>query len=247
MSPTIKWFPKCFVKRGHQSSSKKKKKTRGWTSVIVSYRPVPNPVFLRKVAQTVTLKRKWSHLWAEWCFFCSILTFCCCLWYDWPHDKRENWVNSYLQSSDSAFKLIEVTGWGVLQGSMLGPLIFSIYVLLLSQIMQKNGPHNCNYADDTSLCHRKLLSAHLDRLSLGTKNQTRDLGTIMTSDLNWAHLRDLPPCGLELPCVKVGSSSLWLIHPDHAITWASTSGNSMLRLGFSIILDRLRLQSKSLR
>ena len=41
--------------------------------------------------------------------------------------------------------------YGVLQGSILGPILFSIYMLLLDQIIQRNKLSFHCYADDTKM------------------------------------------------------------------------------------------------
>uniref|UniRef100_A0A669CVV3 Reverse transcriptase domain-containing protein n=1 Tax=Oreochromis niloticus TaxID=8128 RepID=A0A669CVV3_ORENI len=68
-----------------------------------------------------------------------------------------NWFKSYLTNrnfyvsiSQFSSQNIEIT-CGVTQGSILGPLLFSIYMLPLSQIITTNNINYHNYADDTQL------------------------------------------------------------------------------------------------
>ena len=82
-------------------------------------------------------------------------------------DRLENWVGlsgtvlewfrSYLQDRDYFVSIGNFTSdrttmtCGVPQGSIMGPVLFNLYMLPLSSIMQKNKIAYHNYADDTQL------------------------------------------------------------------------------------------------
>ena len=150
-----------------------------------------------------------------------------------------NWFRSYLQDRNYNFvsSQIKMT-CGVPQGSILGPLLFNLYMLPLGHILKNNKIGYHNYADDTQIyialspndyspidnlrqCieqinswmrqnflqlnkdkteiivfgandKRSKVSAYLDSLSLQTKNQVRNLGVILDSDLNFnSHINSI--------------------------------------------------------
>ena len=67
------------------------------------------------------------------------------------------WLSSYLQSRqsfvrwDDVSSATSVVAYGVPQGSSLGPLLFSLYIVPLSAVIQSFGLMHHQYADDTQI------------------------------------------------------------------------------------------------
>ena len=67
------------------------------------------------------------------------------------------WFNSYLSDRTQSVKILEASSekmelpFGVPQGSVLGPLLFLIYVLPLHQLIKSHGLSMHGYADDTHI------------------------------------------------------------------------------------------------
>ena len=68
-----------------------------------------------------------------------------------------NWLNSYLRgrmqkvSVGSMMSKEHELRFGVPQGSVLGPVLFSLYMVPLEVIIARYGLHSVIYADDTQL------------------------------------------------------------------------------------------------
>ncbi|KAL0148175.1 hypothetical protein M9458_056496, partial [Cirrhinus mrigala] len=153
-------------------------------------------------------------------------------------DWKTGWFRSYLEGRGYYVSIGEhQSKWtsmtcGVPQGSFLAPLLFSLYMLPLSQIMRKNQIAYYSYADDTQIylalspndyspidslcqcideinswmCQNFLqlnkekteviafgskeevlkVNAYLDARGQTTKNQVRNLGVILESDLSFS-------------------------------------------------------------
>ena len=68
------------------------------------------------------------------------------------------WFKSYLLGRKQRIKItddfsenLEIL-WSVPQGSVLGALLFLIYIIPLAQLIRSHGLNNHGYADDTQLC-----------------------------------------------------------------------------------------------
>ena len=66
-----------------------------------------------------------------------------------------DWFSSYLTGRiqriviEDAVSVDQELGFGVLQGSVLGPKIYCMYTKLVSDIIQRHGLSHHSYADDT--------------------------------------------------------------------------------------------------
>jgi len=71
--------------------------------------------------------------------------------------SSHNWLKSYLSNrsfsvtSGSTYSSILSSSCGIPQGSVLGPILFTIYVSLIASIVSSHGVNQQQYADDTQL------------------------------------------------------------------------------------------------
>ena len=72
-------------------------------------------------------------------------------------DSALEWISSYLSGRKQSVLIDGVTSddlhlkWGVPQGSVLGPILFTVYTTPLASIIRKHGLDFHLYADDTQL------------------------------------------------------------------------------------------------
>ena len=73
------------------------------------------------------------------------------------HAKALSWLETYLEARTQRVKIDDAISepipltCGVPQGSMLGPVLFTISTMLMQQIIRKHGVVYHKYADDTQL------------------------------------------------------------------------------------------------
>ena len=73
------------------------------------------------------------------------------------HDKALSWLETYLEARTQRVKIDDAISepipltCGVPQGSMLGPILFTIYTMPMRRIVRKHGVVYHKYADDTQL------------------------------------------------------------------------------------------------
>ena len=91
----------------------------------------------------------------------------CCIWHDWPlhtlessfgiQGKALDWFHSYLTGRTQTVHIKKSTSephelqYGVPQGSVLGPILFTIYTTPLGELIRRHGLTFHLYADDTQL------------------------------------------------------------------------------------------------
>ena len=73
------------------------------------------------------------------------------------HDKALSWLETYLEARTQRVKIDDAISeptpltCGVPQGSVLGPILFTIYTMPMQRIVRKHGVVYHKYADDTQL------------------------------------------------------------------------------------------------
>ena len=134
------------------------KKTGLDSDILKNYRPVSNLTFISKVIEKVVSGRLNAHLIIN-SMFDPLQSA-----YRDKHSREtalikvQNDISSALDAGSSAISLMldfsagdQELGFGVPQGSVLGPKIYGMYTKPVSDIIQRHGLSHHSYADDTQL------------------------------------------------------------------------------------------------
>ena len=79
------------------------------------------------------------------------------------HDKALSWLETYLEARTQRVKIDDAISepipltCGVPQGSVLGPILYTIYTMPMQRIVRKHGVVYHKYADDTQLYNHNVL------------------------------------------------------------------------------------------
>ena len=99
------------------------------------------------------------------------------------------WLTSYLEDRcqrvkvGNSFSEEAVLKFGVPQGSVLGPILFTIYTQPLAIILKKHDMHYHLYADDTQI-YRSINTENIDKLKIETEDCIKNVK-------NWMNINKL--------------------------------------------------------
>ena len=133
-------FPNCFKMAYVTPFQKKPSLDR---NILKNYRPVSNLSFIFKLIEKDTI----DH---------SLLYDCLHDWFGLDGTVL-SWIKSYLSNRKQKIKIGDsfseavILPFGVPQGSVLGPLLFTLYTSPLSQVISKFNVTHHLYADDTQI------------------------------------------------------------------------------------------------
>ena len=132
-----------------------------------------------------------------------------------------DWIRSYLKNrsqlivTESADPVTQNVSSGVPQGSVLGPILFSVYVAEIEQLVARHGFHSNQYADDTQiyafcgpLLALRMAECFIDVASWTCSNRLRLNGG--KTEAIWFHpvSRSMPTPSVQLSGVSITPSAV---------------------------------------